>query len=281
MRKVFCEVLGTELNLPENCQRIVSLSPAVTEALFEMGLGDKVVGVSTFCVHPPEAFKKPHVGSYNKIKHKLLKELNPDLIFTTTGYQRQMALELAKEYPVYAIPLPPTISHIISFCTEAGIVAGYVQNARTLQKNLLKHVASIEPVAKPTSVYLGIDLGGPVSFGMYSYITDALEFVGLRSIFGNKPVEWLMPEPKEIIESNPDIIIYEPKMFSKKNRTVEEVVSLFEKRGLGELEAVRNRRIIITPVETDYIAHHGPSFITKVLPWLVKSVNSLIKQDVI
>ena len=279
MRKVFCEVLGTELNLPEKCERIVSLSPAVTEALFEMGLGDKVVGVSTFCVHPPEAFKKPHVGSYNKIKHKLLKKLNPDLIFTTTGYQRQMAIELSKEYPVYAIPLPPTISHIISFCTEVGIVAGYVQNARELQKKLLKHVGSINPVHKPISVYLEIDLGGPVSFGMYSYITDALGFVGLKSISGHKPVEWLMPEPKEIIKSNPDIIIYEPKMFSKKNRTLDEVIALFEKRGLSHLEAVKKRRIIITPVETDYIAHHGPSFITKVLPWIVKSVNTLIKQN--
>ncbi len=281
MRKVFCEVLDTELNLPDRCKRIVSLSPAVTEALFEMGLGDLVVGVSTFCVHPPEAFKKPHVGSYNKIKHKLLKELNPDLIFTTTGYQRQMATELSKEYPVYAIPLPPTISHIISFCTEVGIVAGYVQEARALQKKLLERVASLESVMKSVSVYLEIDLGGPVSFGMYSYITDALEFVGLKSIFGHKPVEWLMPEPKEIIESNPDIIIYEPKMFSKKNRTVDEVVALFEKRGLGELKAIRNRRIIITPVKTDYIAHHGPSFITKVMPWLVQAVNVLIKQDAI
>ncbi len=281
MRKVFCEVLDTELHLPDRCERIVSLSPAVTEALFEMSLGDKVVGVSTFCVHPPEAFKKPHVGSYNKIKHKLIKELNPDLIFTTTGYQRQMAIELSKEYPVYAIPLPPTISHIISFCTEVGIVAGYVQNARELQKRLLEHVGLINPVHKPISAYLEIDLGGPVSFGMYSYITDALEFVGIKNIFGNKPVEWLMPEPKEILESNPDIIIYEPKMFSKKNRTLDEVIDLFEKRGLGQLEAVKKRRIIITPVKTDYIAHHGPSFITKVMPWIVKSVNSLIKQDAI
>ncbi len=278
MRKVFCETLGTELELPQQCERIVSLSPAITEALYAMGLGDKIVGVSTFCVHPPEAFKKPHVGSYNKIKHKLLEELKPDIIFTTTGYQRQMALDLSKTYPVYAIPLPPSVAHIVSFCTEAGIVAGYVNHARQLEKELIKQLSEIKAISKNVSVYLEIDLGGPVSFGMYSYITDGLELIGLSNIFGHRPVEWLMPDPQEIIDKNPDIIIYEPKMFSKKNRTMDEVVALFEKRGLGILEAVKKRRIIITPVETDYIAHHGPSFITKVLPWLVESVEQIIRQ---
>jgi ABC-type hemin transport system substrate-binding protein len=68
MRKVFCETLGLELKLPEKCERIISFSPAVTEALFSMGLGDKIVGVSVYCVRPEEA-KKTNIGKLCKCKH--------------------------------------------------------------------------------------------------------------------------------------------------------------------------------------------------------------------
>ena len=54
MRSVFCEVLGAELKLAGIPRRIISLSPAATETLFELGLGENIVGVSAFCVHPAE-----------------------------------------------------------------------------------------------------------------------------------------------------------------------------------------------------------------------------------
>ena len=43
-------------------QRIISMSPAITEILFEIGAGDKVVGVTDFCVYPPKAAKLPKLG---------------------------------------------------------------------------------------------------------------------------------------------------------------------------------------------------------------------------
>ena len=117
-------------------------------------------------------------------------------------------------------------------------------------------------------MYVEIDLGGPVSFGTYSYITDGLELVGFKSIFAERPVEWLMPQPEEIRQANPEIIIYEPKMNSVKNRTLVEVQRLFADRGLGDLPAVQQGRIAIVPTRTDFLAHHGPGFILRALPWL-------------
>ena len=44
--------------------RIISLSPTLTEILFELGVGESVVGVTTYCVYPPEAQKKEKIGSF-------------------------------------------------------------------------------------------------------------------------------------------------------------------------------------------------------------------------
>ncbi len=270
MRKVFCETLGTELTLPEKCEKVISLSPAATEALYELGLSELLVGVSTYCVHPIDWRKKlPVLGAYRNIKEHLLEELNPDLIITTTGYQREFALKLSEKYNVYAFALPPTVSAIVSASAELGIVLGFPEKATELQKKYIRLLASLEEV-KPLNVYIEIDLGGPVTFGKYSYITDAFRWLGLRNVFGEENAEWIAPTSEQILEKNIDIIIYEPKMFSQKRRSLQEVKAFFEERGLSELSAVKKEKIILTPSVYDFIAHHGPSFITRVMPWLKK-----------
>ncbi len=55
MVRVFNEILGHEVDVPERPLRIVSFSPAITESLFMLGLGENVVGVSAFCARPAEA----------------------------------------------------------------------------------------------------------------------------------------------------------------------------------------------------------------------------------
>ena len=86
MTKLFNEILGRVVGVPDKPTRIISFSPAVTESLFMLGLGPSIVGVSAFCARPPEARKKRSVGSYNSVSTDLLRSLKPDLIFTVTGY---------------------------------------------------------------------------------------------------------------------------------------------------------------------------------------------------
>ena len=50
--RVFSEVMSEAVELPDKPKRIVSLSPSITETLFEMGLGDRVAGVTVYCHRP-------------------------------------------------------------------------------------------------------------------------------------------------------------------------------------------------------------------------------------
>ncbi|MGC8661830.1 MAG: ABC transporter substrate-binding protein [Nitrososphaeria archaeon] len=266
MRKVFCELTGQELILPDKIRRIVSLSPAVTETLYLVGVEKEIAGVTAFDVHPEEAKGKPVLAGYNKVSMSKLRDLKPDIIFAVTGYQRSTALELSKLYPTYLIELPVSVASIVDMVIKVGIVTGKIHESRTLSKNLLKSFSKIHDRLKG-SVYVEIDLGGPVTFGAYSYITDGLYTIGLNNIFSNHLTEWEKPDFDTVNSANPDYIIYEPKMFRRVGQ--EKVFSMFKERGWDNLHS----KVLVTPGPYDFLAHHGPSFITKALPWIVANAS--------
>jgi len=261
----FNEILGREVELPETPRRIVSFSPAVTETLFLLGLGDAIVGVSAFCARPPEARLKRRVGSYNTVSDALLDELKPDLIFTVTGYQREFAVRLSARHPVYPLELPVSVAGILDQVVKVGLVTGGRKRGRELAAALLRKLGTAKR-GPELKVYVEIDLGGAVSFGANSYITDAISFLGSSPVYAERRVEWLEPDPAEVAKADPDIIIYEPKMFSKFNE--KRLESLVRERNWKQMRAVKSGNLFVTPGPLDFLAHHGPSFVTEAVPWL-------------
>lgn len=63
--------------------RIVSLAPAITETLFALGLGDRVIGVSTYCDYPAAALRLPKVGTFSEPVAEVIVSLKPDLVLTS------------------------------------------------------------------------------------------------------------------------------------------------------------------------------------------------------
>lgn len=265
MIELFNEILGREVNLPDRPTRIVSLSPAVTETLFMLGLEPNVVGVSAFCARPVEVARKRRVGSYSTVSRDILNELEPDLILTVTGYQREFALKLSETYPVYPLELPVSVAGIIDMVVKLGLVVNAQEKARELSASLLRHLASVKRERR-MNVYVELDLGGPVSFGSHSYITDAIHFHGSSTVYDDRRLEWLTPDLERVLSADPDIIIFEPKMFSTFRR--KDLERLLDERGWRESRAVGSGNCFLAPGPLDFLAHHGPSFITEVMPWL-------------
>ena len=257
--RVYSLALGRELEVPERPERIVSLSPAVTETLFRIGAGERVVGVSVFCSKPPEACERPRVGSYYKVDYKRLEPLEPDLILTTTGAQLGVVRELEeKGYRVYPVPLPTSLYGVLDNIITIGIVVGEIAGARSLAGELASRLPGLRGRLQGIRVYYEIDLGGPVSAGAHSYIVDALEFLGAETVFSKDRVPWVInPDPGRVLEFDPDVIVYEKKPYSKD--TPETVRRKLEERGLGSLRALREGRIVVLP--PDSLAHYGPSLV--------------------
>ncbi len=265
MARLFNEILGKQVEVPDRPSRIISFSPAVTEILFMLGLGDRVVGVSAFCARPTEAREKRKVGSYNSVSRGILDELKPDVIFTVTGYQREFAMGLSESYPAFPLELPVSVAGIVDAVVKVGLVTGAREEARELAGRLLRLLGSTRR-GRARRVYVEIDLGGPVSFGAYSYITDAIHFLGSSTIFDDRRLEWLTVDPREVRAADPDVVIYEPKMFKTFGR--EDFEGMLRARGWDDLRAVKSGNCFQTPGPFDFLAHHGPSFITVAIPWL-------------
>jgi ABC-type Fe3+-hydroxamate transport system substrate-binding protein len=70
----------------------------------------------------------------------------------------------------------------------------------------------------------------------------------------------------KVVAADPDLIVYEPKMFAGFQE--EDLQGLMQSRGWEDLRAVRLKNAFVTPRPLDFLAHHGPSFITEALPWL-------------
>jgi iron complex transport system substrate-binding protein len=268
---VFNEILGREIQIPEKPTRIISLSPALTETLFMMGLGERVIGVSAFCAKPAEAKAKRKVGSYSTTNNDLLREMKPDLIVAITGYQRDLALKLSAEFPVYPITLPVSVAGIIDMVVKLGLVIGEIEKARKLSSMLTRQIERSKPANRKLRAYVEIDLGGPVSFGAYSYITDSLDLLGASTLYDEVRSEWLTPDLGKVAFENPDIIFYEAKMYSKFGQ--QDLERLIDKRGWRNLDAIKAGRCFLTPGPLDFLAHHGPSFITDSLPWLSERLS--------
>ena len=249
---------------PAEPERIVSFSPSVTEILFEIGLGSKLVGISAFCRRPAETSKIRRIGSYGHVRLDLLEELKPEVIFTVSGYQDKFTRELAKNYPVVCFELPSTVPAILDLIIKVGVACGRGDVSRQLAINLMKEMP--KPVKQEVAnCYIEIDLASPITFGAFSYITDALRYFGLKNIFGKIDREWIDSDLKAVKEIDPDVIIYEPKMFS--TFTDNDLQRLIKERRWTELKAVKTKNVYKTPGNLDFFAHHGTSFIREVMPW--------------
>jgi len=277
LREIYNEVLGKSVKLPDRIERIVSLNPSVTESLFMMGLGDRVEAVSAFCARPPEARKRRKIGSYSTVNREILKSIKPDIIFTVTGYQRQLAIDLSKEYPVFPLELPTTVASLLDMITKIGLAVGEFERGRFLSGELMKKLLPLIPSEKSgyrPRIYLEINCGGPTAFGAYSYITDAIYLLGGMSVYGDVPVFWITPDLSQIGMLDPDIFIYEAKMFSHFQK--DDLERLIDKRGWRNMKFIKNNMYFLAPGPLDFFAHHGPSFITEVLPWLRDKLDSFM-----
>src|SRR5690606_33138918 len=101
--KSYTDQIGTTITLHKIPERIVSIVPSQTELLFDLGLEEKIVGITKFCVHPYH-FKatKTLVGGTKKVHYEKIRLLNPDIIIANKEENTQEIVEeLQKIAPVW------------------------------------------------------------------------------------------------------------------------------------------------------------------------------------
>ena len=114
-------------------QRIVSLVPSQTELLFDLGLGERVVGVTKFCIHPAGArAKRTVIGGTKNFDFEKIAALRPDLIIGNKEENYQTGIEqLAAKYPVWLSDIS-NLSEALDMIRRVGFIAGAKDKAPTI-----------------------------------------------------------------------------------------------------------------------------------------------------
>ena len=80
--------LSNDLGKYKEAHRIVSMAPSITELLFSIGLGPKIVGVTRYCKYPPQAQSIPNLGGYLDPNFEQLIQMNPDVVVLFREHQK-------------------------------------------------------------------------------------------------------------------------------------------------------------------------------------------------
>lgn len=203
---------GHIIHLQQPAQRIISLAPSMTELLFSLGAGDRVVGVMDFSNYPPEALERPVVGRFDMLDMEQILALQPDLIVGWRSGNPRTSIQRLKElgFNVY-IAEPDSLASIAGHLARLGILTGHTAEAEVLQEHFESQLAILQSTYSqrtPVSVFYQVWHSPIISVGGAELINDMISLCGGNNIFNELPVgpkvnleDVLLRDPQVIIAS--------------------------------------------------------------------------------
>jgi iron complex transport system substrate-binding protein len=236
-----------------NPDRIVSLSPSNTEILFAVGAGNNVVGVTDYCNYPPElearieADEIAQVGGYWDPSVETILALKPDLVLVSTAQcnvktnncktncsrRCELTIKVANRLESLGQNVltlsPHSLDDVLNNILLVGNATGYSARATDLVENLEQRIAMVvsKAVSYRLRVYFEVWNNPYISVNSGTWIGNLIGLAGGVNVFGEAVSEWPIIRSEDVIQRNPDIMLF----------PVVPNVSRF----WGSFEAVKNR----------------------------------------
>ncbi len=196
-------------------QRIVSTAPNITETLFALGIGDRVVGVSQFCNYPAEVKKLPKVGSYIKPDAEAIARLAPDLVVLERNSSE--LTERLKALHIAFIEVPhSTLEDIFTEIQIIGNAAGVPDRSASLVMQIKGSLDTIQSKAKamasPRTLVI-VDrqqgtLNNLIAVGPDNYVNQILEIAGGTNVLAKPSLpQYPHISLETVLREDPDVII--------------------------------------------------------------------------
>jgi ABC-type hemin transport system substrate-binding protein len=211
-------------------QRIVSLVPSLTEALFELGLGSRVVGVTDWCVHPAGALAAlPRVGGTKNPAIERVLDLRPDLVIANREENRERDVERLRAAGINVwVTYPRTVAEGVALVRELAALGAPPDRAeplvRSLEQSLERAAAAPGP---PTRVFCAIWKKPWMAVGAETYADDLLRVCGGLNVFRERRERrYPIVDAAEIAAAQPEVILLPDEPYSFGARDVEELGAL-------------------------------------------------------
>jgi iron complex transport system substrate-binding protein len=241
------------VTVPKRPERIVSIGPSITEFLFALGAGPRVVGADDFSDEPAAAKQLEKVGGI-KVNFEKVVSLKPDLVLTVK-FSDGTIEKLAGAGLLVLVVDPQSTGDVARTAILLGRAVG--SDGETMARDIQKRVDDVRTktssAASKPRVYHEIDASDPTKIftvGPGSYIHDLIEIAGGQNIAARATSAYPQLSAEEILRGDPEIIVLAAADYSAKPEQVA------ARSGWGAINAVKNNRIV--SIAPNLINRPGP-----------------------
>lgn len=251
---IYTDELGRKVAIDGPPKRIISLAPSVTEMLFAIGVGDRVIGVTSWCDYPEAAEKIERIGDTLHPDLERIIALKPDLVVITTSSQLEtLSLQLDRlSIPVFVVD-PKTVRGVAYSIRILGRVTGS-DKAADVAAEMERRISAVEANRGPGPRVLFVLQDAPlITAGRNTFINDLITLAGGISISGDETADYPQFSRETVIARAPEAIIV-PGIHGTGAIDVKALA-----RAFATTPAIRNDRII--RVNPDWVSRPGPRLI--------------------
>lgn len=244
--------LGRRVKLPETVERAVSLAPNLTEIVFAVGAGSRLVGVTTYCDYPAQAKEIRKIGDTINPNIETIIALKPQIVLVSTASQiENFTNQLEAQNIAVFVTNPNSLEDIYKSVLKIGEIFGANEKARAVVASLEKRVADVQARtndAEKVKIFLQISKESLYTIGKDSFLTDLIRRAGGASVTADVASAYPKISRETALVLNPDAIILSD---SEDNREPNDVFK--------NSTAVKNGRVF--RIDADLLARPGPRIV--------------------
>lgn len=244
-----------EITFDKTPKTVVSLQPSNTEILYALGLGDNVIGVTSFDNYPEEAKKVEHVSDSMTVNAEKVIALKPDVVIAyTTGEDPGLELIEQADIPVFTIKSASTFEDVYGDIEQIATVMGVEDKGKELVNGIKKDITAVQEkvaeVKEKEKVYFEISPSPDIfTTGAKTFQQEILTAAGVENLFADQE-GWIKLSEEEIIKRNPNIIM------TTVNTVDDPIKEIKSRNGWNQLNAVKNNKIFM--LDPDIMSRPGP-----------------------
>jgi ABC-type Fe3+-hydroxamate transport system substrate-binding protein len=202
---------GRRVSLPAKVDRVISLAPNLTEIVFAVGGGDRLVGRTSYCDYPPEAKSVPEVGDTLHPSLERVISVKPQLVLISTASQLEVfTQQLQNQNIAVFVTDPHDLEGVFRSIEQIGEILGKKEQAATLVQTLRRRTNAVGEAVKqkpPVRVFYQLSAEPLYTAGHDSFVTDLMRRAGAISVTADIPGAWPKYSSESALAAKPDAII--------------------------------------------------------------------------
>jgi iron complex transport system substrate-binding protein len=195
-------------------QRVISLSPNLTEMIYDIDAQDQLVGDTDYCKFPPDAQKKEKIGGWVNPNFEKMVSLKPDLVIALKFHDK--AVKTLKKLKINVVVLNcDSVKDILATYTQLGKLLGHEKQAEASRKGLVKRLAAVKEKAKGKKTLSVLFVVGRTpgtidqvyGVGAKNFINELIEMAGGKNVMADAITGYPLVSKEQLIQRNPDVIV--------------------------------------------------------------------------